>query len=341
MTYTVPVKNSYDKMNQHLGVVYGTLGNHEAHPNNAFQPRSVGKTTQWVYDLFSKIWSSWVDASANTEQVGSYSTRHPDTNLRIISLNSNLYYRQNYWLYQEVMVRDPSGQLAWLVKELDAAEKAEENVYIVAHIPFGDAHTFHDQSNYLDQILNRYSSTIAAMFFGHTHRDHFQITYSNYSDRSYSNARITSYIAPSLTPTSGMPSFRVYDVDPVTFAIIDSTTYIADMANPSFQTTGPVWTKYYSAKEAYGALLDPPLTDPQAELSPAFWHNLTSLMLTDDAVFGAYIDRKTRGWKNETCTGTCKTNEICKLRAARSQDNCYEPKPGLKIRRKKEDQSED
>ena len=81
------------------------------------------------------------------------------------------------------------------------------------------------------------------MFFGHTHWDHFQISYSNYSSPTFSNAVAMSYIAPSLTPTAGMPAFRVYTVDPVTFAILDATTYIADMNNPVFQTTGPVWTK--------------------------------------------------------------------------------------------------
>jgi sphingomyelin phosphodiesterase len=177
--------------------------------------------------------------------------------------------------------------------------------------------------------MNRYSSTIAAMFFGHTHRDHFQITYSNYANRTAGNALLVSYIAPSLTPTSGMPAFRVYDVDPVTFAVLDSTTYTANMNDPAFQTTGPVWKKYYSAKESYGPLTNPPVTSPGAELSPAFWHDVTAAFETNNAAFQGYIARKSRGWNVQPCDGSCKTQEICQLRAARSQDNCFVPKPGL------------
>ena len=46
---------------------------------------------------------------------------------------------------------------------------------------------------------------------GHTHRDEFQLSYSDYQNRNHTNAVAMSYIASSLTPTSGHPSFRVYD----------------------------------------------------------------------------------------------------------------------------------
>lgn len=337
------ITHAYDMMSQKLSIVYGTAGNHEANPANAFQPNSVGNVSQWIYDLLSGLWSGWIDveAVADTEKLGAYSTRYPNGNLRVISLNTNMNYRGNYWLYQKTMIQDPSDQITWLVQELDAAEKAGERVYLVGHMPLGDQNCFHDQSNYLDQVVSRYSATIAAMFFGHTHKDHFQISYADYSDQKFSNALVTSYIGPSLTPTSGMPSFRVYDVDPVTFGILDSTTYIADMTNPAFQTTGPVWTKYYSAKEAYGSLLTPPVTDSGAELTAAFWHNVTALLDSNDTAFEAYLARKSRGWSPETCTGSCKTEEICALRAARSQDNCYEPVLGVNFNKRSENRIEE
>ncbi|KAH7165955.1 Metallo-dependent phosphatase-like protein [Dactylonectria macrodidyma] len=337
------ISNAYEKMDKNLGIVYGTAGNHEAHPSNAFQPNSVGDASQWIYDLLSGLWSGWIDeeAIADTEKLGAYSTLYPHGNLRVISLNTNMYYRGNYWLYQKEMLQDPSGEIAWLIGELDAAEKAGERVYLVGHMPLGDQNCFHDQSNYLDQVISRYSATIAAMFFGHTHTDSFQISYADYDKRTFSNALVTSYIGPSLTPTSGMPSFRVYDVDPVTFGVIDVTTYIADMTNPAFQTTGPVWTRYYSAKEAYGPLLSPPLTDSGAELTAAFWHNVTTLLESDDTAFQAYLARKSRGWKPEECSGACKTSEICGLRAARAESNCYEPELGINFNKRSENREEE
>lgn len=339
------IDHAYASMAQSgLPFVYGTAGNHEAHPTNAFPPDSAAnRAAQYVYDALSTAWARWIGATSTgnggtARRFGAYSTKYPGGNLRIISLSTNMYYIQNFWLYEEPQTRDPNGQLAWLVSELDAAEKAGERVYIIGHMPMGNKDAFHDGSNFFDQIVNRYEATIAAMFFGHTHRDHFAINYADYSapGRSARNAAVVSYIAPSLAPTSGMPSFRVYDVDPETFAVLDHTTYIADMTDPSFQntSTGPVWKKYYSAKEAYGTLLSPPVTSSTEELTPAFWHNVTLRLEADQAAFDAYYARKSRGWNTAApgqCTGDCKAREICGLRGGRAQDNCFEPKPGLHI----------
>ncbi|KAG6025510.1 hypothetical protein E4U41_001501 [Claviceps citrina] len=324
------IKHAYGAMHDHLGLVYGTAGNHEAHPVNNFEPETVSNKTHWVYEHLFNQWHHELNNShpADFKSMGAYSTRYPKGNLRIISLNTNLYYRYNFILYQRTMERDPNGQFAWLVKELNAAEKAGENVYIMGHMPFGSSDALPNASNYFDQIVKRYSKTIKAMFFGHTHADHFQISYGNYANRFYSNALAVSYICPSLTPTSGNPAFRVYDVDPETFAVLDATTYIADLDDSGYQARGPRWRKYYSAKSAYGHALHPPVTDAAAELSPAFWHNVTEAFDKNSDLFNEYFARKSRGWKSdETCSGSCKSREICGLRAARAQDNCWVPKP--------------
>ncbi|KAL7945442.1 Metallo-dependent phosphatase-like protein [Trichoderma barbatum] len=333
------IADAYMHMSQYLGLVYGTAGNHEANPTNAFPPRSISTSSQWVYDSLSAQWTRWVGLSSESqiETIGAYSTKYPGGNLRVISLNTNFYYRMNFWLYQEKLEQDPDGQIKWLVNELNAAEKAGERVYIIGHMPLGESDAFHAGSNYIDQVVNRYSSTIAAMFFGHTHVDHFEISYSNYNSRDASHAVMASYICPSLTPTSGMPSFRVYDVDPETFAVLDTTTYIADMTDAAFQTTGPVWKKLYSAKETYGSKLNPPVTNPSAELTPAFWHNVTALFESNSAVFDQYISLKSRKWNVAACTGDCKKQELCQLRAARSENNCVIPSPGLHLSKRSDE----
>jgi len=164
---TIDINNAYGYMSG-LKLVYGTVGNHEANPTNSFQPAAVGSNSQWVYNLLSSIWTQWIGVTAATEEqsFGGYSVKYPGGNLRIISINTNLYYIQNYWLYESTMEKDPSGQLAWLVNELQAAETAGERVYIIGHMPMGSSDAFHDGSNYFDQIVNRYSATIAALFFG-------------------------------------------------------------------------------------------------------------------------------------------------------------------------------
>lgn len=339
---TLDVTGAYDRMAAADMLVYGTAGNHEASPTNSYPPLEVGSSTQWLYDTLSSSWTRWVGAHAadKAKEFGAYSTKYPAGNLRIISLNTNLYYVHNYWLYEEPMEKDPSGQLGWLVNELDAAEKTGERVYIMGHMALGARDAFHDASNYFDQIVNRYEATIAALFFGHTHLDEFEISYSVNRQRNPDNAVAVSYVGPSMTLTSGNPAFRVYDIDPVTFGVLDITTYIANMSDPSFQSEkGPVWTKYYSAREAYGSLVDPPLAplgtedsggsgDEKAgrrELDPAFWHEVTEVLENDPAAFEQFMARKRRGWRPETCVDDCKSMEICKLRAGRAQDNCIPP----------------
>jgi sphingomyelin phosphodiesterase len=143
---------------------------------------------------------------------------------------------------------------------------------------------------------------------------------------------MVSYIAPALTPTSGNPTFRVYSVDPDTFAILDYSVYYTNISSPTYQDA-PTWELLYSVKEAYGSLLDPPVTDSAAELTPAFWHNVTVLFEDNDDVFQAYYSRKSRDYDLSTCDSDCKTAEICQLRAAQSQYNCGTVTPGVNFKR--------
>jgi sphingomyelin phosphodiesterase len=139
-----------------------------------------------------------------------------------------------------------------------------------------------------------------------------------------------------MTPTSGPPAFRIYTVDPVTFGVLDITTYIANISSPDYQITGPVWEEYYSAKAEYGPLVTPPVTDPTAELTPAFWHNVTVVFESNGDAFQEYYARKSRGWNVSPCNGTCQTDEICQLRAAESAYNCGVLKPGINFSKRDE-----
>lgn len=269
------------------------------------------------------------------ENYGSYSVVDSTTGLRLISINTNFWYKSNYWMYEKTMEHDPSGMLAWLAVELATAESAGERVWLMGHMPLGSSDAFHDQSYYFDTIIQRFSSTIVAVFYGHTHKDEFEIAYTDYSVSSAETATMMSYIAPALTPTSGNPTFRVYDVNPVTFGILEMTTYYANISSPTYQD-GPTWEKLYSVKETYGSALG--YTDAAAELTPAFWHNVMVLFEGDDTIFQEYYTRKTRDYSDDstTCTGNCKMAEICQLRAAQAQYNCVTVTPGISLRKRKQ-----
>ena len=346
ITKTEIVNNLADangRMEQ-IGQVFSAVGNHESSPVNAFPPMAVNAGgNSWLYNPLSTYWNEEigsVPASSLDRNSGSYATMWGNSNLRIISVNTNYWHKNNFWLYEQTMERDPSGLLVWLVNELQGAEDKNQRVWIIGHMPMGSGDALHDQSNYFDQIVQRYEGTIAAMFWGHTHVDEMQLSYRDYRAKSFSTASVAAYVAPALAPDSGPPAFKVYDVDPVTFGVLDSTTYYTDMSSPDFQTY-PQWKKLYSVKEAYGPLVNPPVTDKAAELTPAFWHNVTAMFETNDNAFQQYYARKRRALSNPpTCTGDCKTTEICNIRAGESQFNCVPVVKGIHFKRDLEGRSE-
>ncbi|GAA5905278.1 hypothetical protein JCM6882_003735 [Rhodosporidiobolus microsporus] len=321
---------------------YLTFGNHDVVPVNAF-PRDLSLSTNgeaspaWVYDLTAKDWEKWIGAEA-AEQVrtksGCYSRVHPGTDLRIISLNTNYWYKQNFWTYDtNVMSWDPNGIIAWFAEELDAAEKAGQRAWIVGHIPPGKADILRDQSNYLDQVFQRYHETIAAHFYGHSHGDEFEIAYSDYNARSAETANGIAFVGGAVTPTSGNnPVFRVYEVDPDTYEIMDFTVYITNLTSPSFAVE-PEWFSYYSARDAYGGLLDPP-HPAEAPLDASFWHRVTEEFEKNQTAFLEYDARTYRGTRGKCTDEACTASKICMARAMRSQDNCQVVEPHFSFRKR-------
>lgn len=162
---TAEITMAYQHMADTGLLVYGTVGNHEMSPANAIPPSHLGNSAQWLYTVISDAWERWIGTPEEVKTIGAYSIKHPNANLRIISVSTNMWYTLNFWLYNDVK-RDPSDHLQWLVGELDKAEKAGERVYLVGHMPMGTSDALHDGSNYFDQIVNRYKSTIAGSFFG-------------------------------------------------------------------------------------------------------------------------------------------------------------------------------
>ncbi|KAJ7867767.1 sphingomyelin phosphodiesterase [Mycena olivaceomarginata] len=311
--------------------VFPAIGNHDSAPVNNFPlDTATGKfDAQWVFDLEGKQWRHWTNRTAAREVKhfsGSYSVTAPGTNLRIISINTVYWYKQNFWLYDsDTPAHDPRGILEFAVKELQAAEDAGQRAWIIGHMPPGSQDVFSDQSNYYDQIVQRYRNTIAGQFFGHTHYDEFEIAYSDYENRGADTAVGAVWIAPALTPRSGNPAFKVYDVDPETYEIMDSKVYFSDMKNPKYQTE-PEWKLYYSAREEYGPLVD---LAPTAPLNARFWHAVTEAFEKNDTAFQRYNEFMTRGGHVHPCDAACKKVAICQMRAARAENNCHVAKPGL------------
>ncbi|THV01290.1 sphingomyelin phosphodiesterase [Dendrothele bispora CBS 962.96] len=309
--------------------IFPSLGTDSA-PVNAFARKTsmTANDSQWVFDTQAAGWEQWIGRQGSEEvqhDSGSYAAPVPGTNLVILSINTQYWYKQNFWLYDsDEFQPDPNGILAFMVDQLQAAENAGQKAWIIGHIPLGKEDTMEDQSNYYDQVLQRYKDTIVGHFFGHSHKDQFEIAYSNYEEQTAANAVSVALIGPALTPTSGNPAFKVYDVDPDTFGVMNMRVIFTNTSDPSFQIE-PKWELFYDARQTYGPLVGLP---DNSELTPAFWHNLTEVFERNDTAFQLYNTFLTRGVLVVPCDEDCKATTICDQRAFRSENNCDTPTGG-------------
>uniref|UniRef100_A0A3Q3J3G6 Saposin B-type domain-containing protein n=1 Tax=Monopterus albus TaxID=43700 RepID=A0A3Q3J3G6_MONAL len=185
-------------VHEHLGPnvkVYPAVGNHESVPVNLFPPPFVhgNRSSGWLYDTMAEEWAAWLPEQAlKTLRYGGFYTAEVQPGLRVVSLNMNFCTPGNFWLM--VNSTDPANQLQWLVHILQASEDKGEKVHIIGHIPPGLCLDSWSRNYY--HIVNRYESTVAGQFFGHTHLDEFQLFYD---EETMSRPLGVAFIAPSAT----------------------------------------------------------------------------------------------------------------------------------------------
>ena len=303
-------------------------------PVNSF-PRSTTNVSNstWVFDLSATDWDAWIgDEAARqlAENSGCYSVVHPGTNLKIISLNTQYWYKANctsrsrqpcrradvfvaVWLYDSDRPQwNPNSVLSWMAEELHSAETAGQKAWISTSSPSllranltprvdSRAYAIRKARRTCRPVQLRRSDLPALSRHDHEfrfwsfsprrNRDWLlRLQQSNGRDgesplihgRCCHSAKYVPFFSPAtllISSAGGNPVFRVYDVDPDSYEVMDFTTYYTNVSLPSFGVE-PVWEPYYSAR-SYGALLDPPLRDDES-LSPGFWHRVTELMETDE-----------------------------------------------------------
>lgn len=134
-----------------------------------------------------------------------------------------------------------------------------------------------------------------------------------------------------MTPESGHPAFRVYDVDPDSYEIIDVHEIFANMSDPSYQEN-PRWEELYSARSTYGDLLRNPALQPHEPLNGRFWHRVTEVFEENYEEFEKFIWRLSRGGAVKPCvSGACRKRWIRALRASESEFNGETSSAGLNI----------
>ncbi|SPO40829.1 related to acid sphingomyelinase [Pseudozyma flocculosa] len=285
----------FDLMKMFLGhgPVFNAIGNHDTAPSDAASqhalPNARGEQFSWDWDNVARLWEAegWFN-HREAEQVRTHYAGYsvmPRKGLRIITINTDFWYKGN--VFNNIHTRDPdySGTLRFLTDELFHAEERGERVWIVGHVLTGwdGSNPLDNPTNLFYNIVERFASTVVHIFFGHTHEDQFNLFYAgDGAAQTLDAVRAVSFMAPSVTPGNNVnPALRIMEVDPETYEVMDWHQFYTEVPTfPSLETEqhGPVFQHLYSAREAYGDFTAQPdgLVWPEnAPLNATFWHRLT------------------------------------------------------------------
>ncbi|KAF8913262.1 Metallo-dependent phosphatase-like protein [Gymnopilus junonius] len=295
----------YDLFKRMLGSgpVYPALGIMIAITN---APHSLGgelaQQFSWNYDHVAGLWQheNWIPESAvelARSHYAAYMVRRVD-GLRVITLNTDFWYKANYFNYINMTDPDTSGMLRFLTDELQDAEDAGDRVWILGHVLSGwdGTNPLRNPTNLFYQIVDRFSPhVIANIFFGHTHEDQLNIFYANNATvQSADTALAVSWIAPSITPLTNLNSgFRVYEVDSAptlrlfrpladTFQCRWRSDVNSFHALDSQTKLGPTYAYEYNTRETYGATITG--WGPNDPLNATWWHLVTEAMQANSSL---------------------------------------------------------
>lgn len=321
---------SYELFKHYVtGPVFPALGNHDSNPEAIdaphFLPGKLNQQQSWNYDHVAGLWTheGWITEQAADEartHYGGYSIKN-HYGLRIITLNTDFWYRSNFLNFINTTDADNSGVFSFLIAELQAAEDAGERVWIVGHVLSGwdGSNPINNPTDLFYQIVDRYSPhVIANVFFGHTHEDQFMIYYANNKTVvSRETALATGWIGPSVVPLTNLNSgFRLYEVDTGSFDIYDAYTFYSDVNTfPNLGANeGPVFKFEYSTRETYGPAAKWP---EHAPLNATFWHAVTEAMEEDIGLVGKFNTFQGKSSvQTPNCTdAACAAAKICYMRS--------------------------
>ena len=322
-------KSVYQMFKQYLtGPVFAVLGNHDSNPEAIDGPHKLpgplGQQFSWSYNHVSDLWKNngWLDAKTADQaklHYAAYSVKNQH-GLRIITLNTDFWYRRNLLNFINTTDPDASGTFSFMIQELQAAEDAKERVWILGHVLSGwdGSNPLPNPTDLFYQIVDRYSPhVIAGVFFGHTHEDEVMIYYSkNGTVQTAANALTPGWIGPSVTPLTNLNSgFRLYEVDTATFDVYDAYTWYADVNSfPALNTSksGPTYKFEYSTRDAY------PIGWPtDAPLNATFWHAVTLAMEKNRTLVETFNTFQGKSSvRSPNCTNdACAKAKVCYMRS--------------------------
>lgn len=292
-------------------LVFPALGNHDYWPQDQL-PVSGSE----VYTAVAEFWKPWLCEEALTtfRKGGYYSQVYKantsGTSLRIISLNTNLYYSPNKETFN---ITDPADQLKWLEETLQFSRQNTEKVYIIAHVPIGylpftemiPAMRGHFNER-LVEIFRNYSDIIDGQFYGHTHRDSIMVVLDK-KEKPVGSVFVTPAVTPIKSASqkeSNNPGFRLYQYDTGCYTLLDLWHFYLNLTDANLKQEA-TWKLEYVMTKQYGI----------KDLKPESLYELAKQFQKPKSIeFQNYYRNYLVNFDvPEGCDGACKQRQLCAI----------------------------
>ncbi|XP_077443895.1 cyclic GMP-AMP phosphodiesterase SMPDL3A [Stigmatopora argus] len=285
--------------------VLPAVGNHDYWPQD-----QMPTSTNDIYRAAARLWKPWLqDEALKTLSQGGFYTQLTRKGLRVVSVNSVLYYGPDQ---VTANVTDPAGQFQWLEDTLKKADADAEKVLIISHIPVGylpflaNVTALREEHNErLVAIYRRYSRVITGHFYGHTHKDSVMVLLNEQGtpvNSLFVSAAVTP-IKDASAPYSNNPAVRLYFYDKKDHGILDIWQYFLNLTEANLRQRAD-WTLEYVMTDAFGL----------PDLRPVSLFRLGLEMWTRSEVFDTYFAHYTVGYDDRPpCGGDCRAFQLCSL----------------------------
>jgi len=234
--------------------VFPMLGNHDTYPPYQF-PESG---PFYIYEAAAEAWKDFLQPqSLKTVRAGGYYTELIEPGLRIVVINTAMYFEGNYAI--PLFDADPGGQLAWFRGVLQKAKDAGEYVFVAAHCPPGSYNNerFGMWKSFNDHFVRAFEgfngNPVVASFYGHHHWTSYRIiTNENVTVANNKNSHV-GFLSNSLTPRPmENPAFTEFTyMTKAPYSIIDRSYQYIDLIEANVFGTLQ-WKKAKSYRELFG-----------------------------------------------------------------------------------------
>ncbi|KAK3089276.1 hypothetical protein FSP39_002271 [Pinctada imbricata] len=297
--------------------IYPVLGNHDEFPQDAYP----SGTTTYYTDVLStgKYDTMLSDEAAEQFKKGGYYSAATLTNLKIIGLNTNLYYDMDKLTAN---ASDPGDQFKWLRQQLRQSKADNQKVIFLAHVPPGFFELYDGLMWFYDKfnteyvgIMRNFSDVISTHIYGHEHTDSFRILHDNED-----NPCGILFLSPAVTPWkstlkgvgSNNPSVRLYTYNQLTGHVINYQQFYLDLSE-TVKTGKDAWKLEYEAvKDFQVSILD---ANSLQSLADSF----KDKSFTNG--FKKYLQyNSVSADKNPDCNDTCRLIHYCAITQLETED---------------------